>query len=70
LEGKIQERYGYTRDRVRKELDDWYDSLASDLRERQEDIADRIDAIALICKALQRRYPASPAGRLIALRTE
>jgi uncharacterized protein YjbJ (UPF0337 family) len=24
LEGKIQERYGYQKDRVRQEVDDWY----------------------------------------------
>ena len=24
LEGKIQERYGYNKDQVRKEIDDWY----------------------------------------------
>ena len=24
LEGKIQERYGIARDRVRKDVDDWY----------------------------------------------
>ena len=24
LEGKIQERYGYAKDRVRQEVDDWY----------------------------------------------
>lgn len=27
LEGKIQERYGYGRDQVKKELDDWSASL-------------------------------------------
>lgn len=27
LEGKIQERYGYGRDQVKKELDDWSKSL-------------------------------------------
>ena len=27
LEGKIQERYGYAKDRVKKEVDDWSDSL-------------------------------------------
>ncbi len=27
LEGKIQERYGYGRDQVKKELDDWSSSL-------------------------------------------
>ena len=26
LEGRIQERYGYEKDRVRKEVDDWYSS--------------------------------------------
>ena len=26
LEGKIQERYGYQRDQVRREVDDWYNS--------------------------------------------
>jgi uncharacterized protein YjbJ (UPF0337 family) len=26
LEGKIQERYGYQRDRVRKDVDDWYNT--------------------------------------------
>jgi uncharacterized protein YjbJ (UPF0337 family) len=25
LEGKIQERYGYQKDRIKKEVDDWYD---------------------------------------------
>ena len=24
LEGKIQERYGYQQDQVRREVDDWY----------------------------------------------
>jgi uncharacterized protein YjbJ (UPF0337 family) len=26
LEGKIQERYGYAKDQVRKDIDDWYGS--------------------------------------------
>ena len=26
LEGRIQDRYGYEKDRVRKEVDDWYSS--------------------------------------------
>ena len=26
LEGKIQERYGYEKDRVRTEVDNWYNS--------------------------------------------
>jgi uncharacterized protein YjbJ (UPF0337 family) len=27
LEGKLQERYGYTKDRIMKEVDDWYNTL-------------------------------------------
>jgi uncharacterized protein YjbJ (UPF0337 family) len=27
LEGKIQERYGYGKDQIKKELDDWSGSL-------------------------------------------
>ena len=27
LEGKLQERYGYSRDQIRKEVDDWLRSL-------------------------------------------
>jgi uncharacterized protein YjbJ (UPF0337 family) len=38
LEGKIQERYGYAKARVRKEIEDWYRSTGSDL-------ADQIEAI-------------------------
>ena len=45
LEGKIQERYGYTKDRVRKEIDDWYRSIAYDLSRKSEDLADQIDTI-------------------------
>ena len=45
LEGKIQERYGYTKERVRKELDDWYRSIVSGLRESGGDLSGEIDAI-------------------------
>jgi uncharacterized protein YjbJ (UPF0337 family) len=27
LEGKIQERYGYAKDQVRKDVDDWLDTI-------------------------------------------
>jgi uncharacterized protein YjbJ (UPF0337 family) len=26
LEGKIQQRYGYSKDQVRRDVDDWYSS--------------------------------------------
>ena len=29
LEGKLQERYGYTKDQVRQQLDDWSQTLKS-----------------------------------------
>jgi uncharacterized protein YjbJ (UPF0337 family) len=45
LEGKIQERYGYTKDRVRKEIDDWYESLRSELNQSREEWADQLDLI-------------------------
>jgi uncharacterized protein YjbJ (UPF0337 family) len=45
LEGKIQERYGYTKDRVRKEIDDWYASLRSELHQNREEWADQLDTI-------------------------
>lgn len=34
LEGMIQERYGYARERVRDEVEDWYRSLESSLEEQ------------------------------------
>ena len=45
LEGKIQERYGYTKYRVRKEIDDWYRSIAYDPTRKSEDLAAQIDTI-------------------------
>ena len=45
LEGRIQERYGYTKDRVRKEIDDWYRLMAYELSRKSEDLADQIDTI-------------------------
>ena len=35
LEGRIQERYGYTKDRVRKEIEEWQRSFASQLNPQQ-----------------------------------
>jgi len=30
LEGKLQERYGYAKEEVRQEIDDWLDALDDD----------------------------------------
>jgi uncharacterized protein YjbJ (UPF0337 family) len=45
LEGKLQERYGYTKDRVRKEIDDWQRSIAFDLNRTGDATTDQIEAI-------------------------
>src|SRR5262245_1248284 len=45
LEGKIQERYGYTKDRVRKEIEQWHVSLRSELDQSREQWADQLETI-------------------------
>ena len=45
LEGKIQERYGYTKDRVRKEIEQWHESLRSELDQSREQWADQLETI-------------------------
>jgi ElaB/YqjD/DUF883 family membrane-anchored ribosome-binding protein len=45
LEGKIQERYGYGKDQVRKEIDSWYRSTALVADGDTEELADQIEAI-------------------------
>jgi uncharacterized protein YjbJ (UPF0337 family) len=45
LEGKIQQRYGYTMDRARREIEDWYESVKSELDRSRKEWADEIDTI-------------------------
>ena len=45
LEGKIQERYGYGKDQVRKEIDSWYRSTALVANDNAEELAEQIEAI-------------------------
>jgi uncharacterized protein YjbJ (UPF0337 family) len=45
LEGKIQERYGYGKDQVRKEIHNWYHSTALVADGDTEELADQIEAI-------------------------
>jgi uncharacterized protein YjbJ (UPF0337 family) len=45
LEGKIQERYGYAKDQVRKEIDDWFQSTALAANGDANELADQIEAI-------------------------
>ena len=45
LEGKIQERYGYGKDQVRKEIDSWFSSTALVANDNAEELAEQIEAI-------------------------
>ena len=38
LEGLIQERYGYAREKARREIEDWYRSMESNLSEQIESL--------------------------------
>lgn len=47
LEGKLQERYGYAKDRIKREIEDWASELRAGARKvaNDADLADEIDAI-------------------------
>jgi uncharacterized protein YjbJ (UPF0337 family) len=45
LEGRIQERYGYTKDRVRKEIEEWQRSFASQVSRGGDELAAHIESI-------------------------
>ena len=45
LEGRIQERYGYTKDRVRKEIEEWQRSFAAQLSRTGDELAAQIESI-------------------------
>jgi len=45
LEGKIQERYGYTKDRIHKEIDDWRRSVGLNVRADEGDLSTELEAI-------------------------
>ena len=46
LEGMIQERYGYARERARREIEDWYRSMESNLSEQIESLRSGIQGLA------------------------
>ena len=47
LEGKLQERYGYARDRIKREIDDWALGVSTSARKiaNNADLSDEVDAI-------------------------
>jgi uncharacterized protein YjbJ (UPF0337 family) len=46
LEGMIQERYGYARERARREIEDWYHSMESNVAEQIESLRSGIQSLA------------------------
>jgi uncharacterized protein YjbJ (UPF0337 family) len=46
LEGVIQERYGYAKERVRREIEDWYRSMESNLSEEIESLRSGIQSLS------------------------
>ena len=47
LEGKLQERYGYAKDRIKREIEDWATELRAGARKiaNDADLSDELDAI-------------------------
>jgi uncharacterized protein YjbJ (UPF0337 family)/ElaB/YqjD/DUF883 family membrane-anchored ribosome-binding protein len=47
LEGKLQERYGYTKDRIKREIEDWALQVRGSARKiaNDADLSDKVDAI-------------------------
>jgi uncharacterized protein YjbJ (UPF0337 family) len=47
LEGKLQERYGYAKDRIKREIDEWASEVRASARKvaNDADLSDELDAI-------------------------
>jgi uncharacterized protein YjbJ (UPF0337 family) len=45
LEGKLQERYGYAKDRARREIEDWYRSIEFNLADAIETLRTEIQSL-------------------------
>ena len=52
LEGKLQERYGYAKDRIKREIDDWATEVRAGARKiaNDADLSDELDAIRATCR--------------------
>lgn len=46
LEGMIQERYGYAKERAQREIEDWYRSMESNLAEQLESLRSGIQNLS------------------------
>ena len=52
LEGTIQERYGYAKERARREIEDWFHSIESNLAEQIETLRCGIEDLSSTVKRL------------------
>lgn len=54
----IQERYGYAKERARKEIDDWYLSMDSNLTEQIETLRSGIQSLSSTVERIaQEQFP-------------
>jgi uncharacterized protein YjbJ (UPF0337 family) len=65
LEGKIQERYGFAEDQARKEIEDWYRSIESDLAEQIEAIRADIQTLTSTVARIANKQIARAQDRAI-----
>src|SRR6476620_3877476 len=63
LEGRIQERYGYTKDRVRKEIEEWQRSFASQLNRSGDELPGETASLRAEDKAVETANQAEEAFR-------
>jgi uncharacterized protein YjbJ (UPF0337 family) len=62
LEGMIQERYGYAKERARKEIDEWYRAMETDLAEQIETLRSGIQSLASTVERIaQEQLPRAPS---------
>jgi uncharacterized protein YjbJ (UPF0337 family) len=58
LEGMIQERYGYAKERARKEIEDWYRSMESNLADQIESLRSGIQSLSSTVERIaQEQFP-------------
>jgi uncharacterized protein YjbJ (UPF0337 family) len=58
LEGMIQERYGYAKERARREIEDWYRSMESNLGEQIESLRSGIqDLSSTVERIAKEQFP-------------
>jgi uncharacterized protein YjbJ (UPF0337 family) len=63
LEGVIQERYGYAKERARREIEDWYRSMESNLAEQLESLRSGIQSLSATVERIAQEQLPHARGR-------